>query len=479
MKSNKNARIYSLSITRYLNMNNKGFIKDQKILIASLHRCSDLFAIFCGFTLSIFLMYGEVWPQKSFILTFFLSIAIAFWIYPYLGMYRTWRGESKIKEVGVATVCWTINQVVLGAIYYVSDNSINYDNTLFIYWYVIGLIALVIIRFSIRLMLNKYRAKGGNLRNVMIIGDGDIANKMVKKIHDSPWTGYKIVGSFGDVELENCPILGDYNEIEAYINNFGENIDQIWIALPLSDELLVEQILYSLRNTTQAIRYIPDMEGFRLINHSVSDIGGVPVINLSMSPISGGNQLLKSIEDKLLSGLILLMISPILLLLAIGVKVTSPGPVFYRQERVSWNNKKFLMLKFRSMPQNSEKDGVQWGGAKGKTNTKFGQFIRKTSLDELPQFINVLKGDMSIVGPRPERTVFVEQFKDEIPGYMQKHMVKAGITGWAQINGWRGDTDLQKRIDCDLHYIDNWSLWLDIKIIFLTIFKGFINKNAY
>ncbi len=461
-----------------LNMS-KGFAKDHSILVAVLHRGSDLFAIFLGFVVSNWLINGAVWPQKSIILTLFLSVAIAFWLYPYLGMYRTWRGESKVKEVGVATVCWTINQIILGAIYYISDNSVNYDNVLFIDWYFIGLIALIIIRFSIRLMLNKYRAKGGNQRHVIIIGDGDIANSMVDKIHTSPWTGYKIAGSFGDEKLNKCTSLGDYNDLADYINNHGEGIDQVWIALPLSDELLVEQILHSLRNATQTIRYIPDMKGFRLINHSVSDIGGVPVINVSMSPISGGNQLLKSIEDKLLSGFILLMISPILLVLAIGVKVTSPGPVFYRQERVSWNNKKFMMLKFRSMPQNSEKDGVQWGGAKGKTNTKFGQFIRKTSLDELPQFINVLKGDMSIVGPRPERTVFVEQFKDEIPGYMQKHMVKAGITGWAQINGWRGDTDLQKRIDCDLHYIDNWSLWLDIKIIFLTIFKGFINKNAY
>lgn len=457
----------------------KGFAKDHSLLVATLHRGSDLFAIFIGFSVSMWLVNGDIWPQKSFILTLFLSIAIAFWLYPYLGMYRTWRGESKVKEIGVATTCWTLNQVILGAIYYISDNSVNYDNKLFIYWFFVGGLALIVIRFSIRLMLNKYRSIGGNQRRVLVIGDGEIATRLANKIYSSPWTGYKVLGSFGDAHVEGCSHLGDFNEIEAYMDKYSQLIDQVWIALPLSDELLVEQILHSLRNATQTIRYIPDMRGFRLINHSVSDIAGLPVINLSMSPISGGNQLLKVIEDKFLSGVILLMISPILLILAIGVKATSPGPVFYRQERVSWNNKTFMMLKFRSMPQNSEKDGVQWGGAKGKTNTKFGQFIRKTSLDELPQFINVLKGDMSIVGPRPERTVFVEQFKDEIPGYMQKHMVKAGITGWAQINGWRGDTDLQKRIDCDLYYIDNWSLWLDIKIIFLTVFKGFINKNAY
>jgi len=211
----------------------------------------------------------------------------------------------------------------------------------------------------------------------------------------------------------------------------------------------------------------------------MTEIAGLPVINLSTSHmLEGRNCFLKSLEDKTLSAIILLCISPILLFVAIGVKLSSPGPIFYRQERVSWNGRPFDMLKFRSMSVDSEKDGVKWGGATSMSVTKFGAFIRKTSLDELPQFINVLKGDMSIVGPRPERTVFVDQFKHEIPGYMQKHMVKAGITGWAQINGWRGDTDLAKRIECDLYYIEHWSIWLDLRIIFLTFWKGFIHKNA-
>ena len=188
---------------------------------------------------------------------------------------------------------------------------------------------------------------------------------------------------------------------------------------------------------------------------------------------------LKRTEDIVLSIAILTLISPIMLIVAIGVKVTSPGPIFYRQTRVTLNNKNFGMLKFRSMPTNTEQSGAQWGGSKSKTNTKFGQFIRASSLDELPQFLNVLKGDMSIVGPRPERDIFIDKFSQDIPNYMDKHEVKAGITGWAQINGWRGDTSLEKRIEFDLYYINNWTLWFDVKIIFLTIFRDFINKNAY
>lgn len=195
--------------------------------------------------------------------------------------------------------------------------------------------------------------------------------------------------------------------------------------------------------------------------------------------MAGMNQLVKWLEDKVVSSLILLLISPLMIFLALGVMLTSRGPVFYRQERVGLNNKPFHMLKFRSMPVDTEKTGVHWGGSAAKATTRFGQFIRKTSLDELPQFLNVLKGDMSIVGPRPERPMFVEQFKEEIPDYMKKHMVKAGITGWAQVHGWRGDTDLKTRIEYDLYYIENWSLWLDLKIIVMTVFKGFVNKNAY
>ena len=190
-------------------------------------------------------------------------------------------------------------------------------------------------------------------------------------------------------------------------------------------------------------------------------------------------KIIKRIEDIVLSIMILIIVSPIMLIIATGIKFTSPGPIFYRQTRVTLNNKNFIMFKFRSMPTNTEQNDVQWGGSKSKTDTKFAQLIRATSLDELPQFLNVLKGNMSIVGPRPERDIFIHKFSQEIPNYMDKHMVKAGITGWAQINGYRGDTSLKKRIEFDLYYINNWTLWLDIKIIFLTVFKGLVNKNAY
>jgi putative colanic acid biosynthesis UDP-glucose lipid carrier transferase len=196
--------------------------------------------------------------------------------------------------------------------------------------------------------------------------------------------------------------------------------------------------------------------------------------------LHGFNRYIKEIVDRLFAFILLFLISPLLLLIAIGVKLSSPGPVFYRQERVGWNNRSFTMLKFRSMPTDAEAGtGAVWARPGEKRATRFGGFLRKTSLDELPQLLNVLKGDMSLVGPRPERPDFVEVFKDQVPNYMKKHMVKAGITGWAQVNGWRGDTDLNRRIEHDLYYIQHWSVWFDLEIALRTVLTGFINKNAY
>jgi len=256
--------------------------------------------------------------------------------------------------------------------------------------------------------------------------------------------------------------------------------DEVWITLPIKEEALLESILHDLQHATVTTRFIPNLFSHRLLNHSLTEIAGLPVISLSETPLYGINKVLKTLEDKVLSLMILTLLAPIMLIIAVIIKFTSVGPILYKQERVGWNNTIFTILKFRTMPVGVEDEsGPIWAKVNESRATKVGAFLRRTSLDELPQFINVLIGDMSIVGPRPERPFFVEQFKDEIPSYMKKHMVKAGITGWAQINGWRGDTDLSKRIECDLYYIENWSLWFDIKIILLTFYRGFISKHAY
>jgi putative colanic acid biosynthesis UDP-glucose lipid carrier transferase len=349
-------------------------------------------------------------------------------------------------------------------------------------WFSTSWIFLIGWRLAAFSVLKRLRASGYNHKHIVIVGAGRLGQAIQAQIQASPWSGFEVAAFFDD-DADKIATVVNGVEVKAADDLSGwldaHPVDEIWFALPLRAEPRLQALLHALRHTTANIRYVPNLSGLRLLNHAPREVLGFSMLDLSVSPMSEPfNRLLKSLEDKVIAGLILLLISPIMLLLAIGVKLSSPGPVFYRQERVGLNGELFNMLKFRSMPVDVEKDGVQWGSAGSKTNTWFGAFIRKTSLDELPQFINVLKGDMSIVGPRPERPMFVEQFKDEIPGYMQKHMVKAGITGWAQVHGWRGDTCLKTRIEFDLWYVEHWSLWLDIKIIIMTLFKGFVHSNA-
>jgi len=259
-----------------------------------------------------------------------------------------------------------------------------------------------------------------------------------------------------------------------------EPVDQIWIALPLRSESRIQELLTQLRQHSVEVRLVPDLFNFVLLNHSVTEVAGLPVINLTESPLSGVNRVIKGTEDIVLSMLLLLAASPAILLIALGVKLSSHGPVFYRQERVTWNGERFQMLKFRTMPVDAEAaTGPVWARAGEQRATAFGSFLRRSSLDELPQLINVLKGDMSLVGPRPERPEFVERFRQQIPGYMQKHLVKGGITGWAQVNDLRGDTDLTRRIEYDLYYIDNWSLMFDLRILCLTLWHILTSHNAH
>jgi putative colanic acid biosynthesis UDP-glucose lipid carrier transferase len=248
----------------------------------------------------------------------------------------------------------------------------------------------------------------------------------------------------------------------------------------LRAEESIHRLVLELRGHAVQVRYVPDIFGFQLLRHSFSEVAGMPVIGLTDTPLHGFQRVFKTVEDYLLGGVAVLLFSPLLLGIAIGIKLTSSGPVLYRQDRVTWNGRRFTMLKFRSMPVGSERSsGPVWSNEADPRATRLGALLRRYSLDELPQLFNVLHGDMSLVGPRPERPEFVAQFRQRIPGYMQKHMVKAGITGWAQVNDLRGSSDLSKRIQYDLYYIDNWSLWFDLRILALTVWHVFRSRNAY
>jgi putative colanic acid biosysnthesis UDP-glucose lipid carrier transferase len=379
----------------------------------------------------------------------------------------SWRGAQMPAMLAKLTARWFVVVSLLLLWLFAFKATQEFSRVWFAVWMALAAVLLWLGRLGIYLVLRSMRLRGIGVRQVALVGSDAAIASLQQRMTSAGWAGYAVEA-----------VVQNPNDVTALEALSSAPLDEVWVMLPLGDAHAIKTTLHGLRHSAASIRLVPDLLTLRLINHGVTEVMGVPMYDLSASPMAGASLQLKWLEDKVLAILILLAISPVMLAVALGVKLSSPGPVFYRQERVGLNNRSFGMLKFRSMPVDVEKDGVRWGGATDKATTRFGQFIRQTSLDELPQFLNVLWGDMSIVGPRPERPMFVEQFKNEIPDYMKKHLVKAGITGWAQVHGWRGDTDLKTRIEFDLFYIENWSIWLDLKIIFLTVFKGFLNKNA-
>lgn len=303
--------------------------------------------------------------------------------------------------------------------------------------------------------------------SIAIIGDNAASQRLIEYIASNTFSDYLLqvhLKKLDDAQLHELSRL---------------QLDEIWVCLTLEEASQFKDILKNLSNSSAKIKFSPDLFMHRLLNHGISEVAGVPMIDISSSPFVGNRLYLKNIEDFFLSLVFCIFLSPVFVVLAILVKLNSPGPIFYRQLRVGLNGKPFEMLKFRSMPVDIEKAGVEWGGAQNKVVDSFSAFLRRYNLDELPQFFNVLRGQMSIVGPRPERIEFIEQFAKEIPNYAKKHLVKAGITGWAQIHGLRGDTDLNQRIEYDLFYIENWSLALDLKIILLTAIEPFSRNKRH
>jgi putative colanic acid biosynthesis UDP-glucose lipid carrier transferase len=401
-------------------------------------------------------------------------------------VYRPWsndamRGEvARIVRAWVSAIVLVISIVALVRLQFWFGSSYRWIVT----WWALGLLFVLSARSLLSRVLLWLRARGWSQGRIVLVGLNQMAVAVSRQLNHSSWAGLQVVGYVDDL-AEKQPLvsdvslsrLGDLEDLTAIVAN--QAIDEVWIAFP--GESLAERAQYQLRHLPVSIRLVIDCYAFKQSKFlSLNTVAGIPTLDVSVSPLHGVNRYIKEIEDRLFAFILLLLISPLMLLIAVGVKLSSKGPVFYRQERVGWNNRSFTILKFRSMPVNAEaKTGAVWAKPGEMRATRFGAFLRKTSLDELPQLINVLKGDMSLVGPRPERPDFVEVFKEQVPNYMKKHMVKAGITGWAQVNGWRGDTDLNRRIEHDLYYIQHWSVWFDLEIALRTVLTGFINKNAY
>ena len=412
----------------------------------------------------------------AFVPWILISAALTFWA---SGLYvpdRAQRWTRLIRSVGKAVglaLLITMAFVTLYRNFYVSRLTI-------LIFAVLAPASIITLRIGLYLSARRARRQGQGMRRVLIVGAGIAGRRLQRSFDKYPWMGFKVLGFLDDHKTDEPDILGTTDEVATIVDSAEEPIDYVYIALPLKAADRIEQLVSILSTRLVHVCLVPDLLQLDIINSRITDVDGLPVLHIIDEAPMDFRRFVKRVIDVLFSILILIALSPILLIISILVKLSSPGPILYRQERMSLNGQCFDMLKFRSMPVTAEaKTGPAWNTKDDNRATPIGKFIRRTSLDELPQFINVLKGDMSVVGPRPERPVFIKEFKERIPRYMLRHKMKAGITGWAQVNGWRGNTSLTERIRHDLYYIQNWSLLLDVKIILMTVWKGFINRNAY
>lgn len=373
--------------------------------------------------------------------------------------------------------------VLFGLRRFVSHLS-YFSTKMILAFFAANIILLEAERISIRIFLRSLRTNGYNQKHVLLIGYSRAAEGFIDRVSVNPEWGYHVQGILDDhrpagFAYKKVQVLGPTNHLEDFLAS--NTLDEIAITLSIKEYSNLEQIVAACEKSGVHTKFIPDYNNIIPTIPYMEDLQGLPVIHIRHVPLTGVfNATMKRIVD--LAGALfgLIVFSPLMLVTALLIKITSPGPVLFSQERIGLHNRPFKMYKFRSMEvQDPGRERSQWTTPHDPRVTPVGRFIRKTSIDEMPQFFNVLIGDMSLVGPRPERPLFVEKFKEEIPRYMIKHQVRPGLTGWAQVNGYRGDTSITKRIEHDLYYIENWSLGFDFKIMFLTVFKGFINKNAY
>ena len=404
-------------------------------------------------------------------------------LYGIFQLYTSKRVQSRRLEAWRVTQANAIGLMGFVVLLYVLKQP-DFSRTMIFVFFCINVSLEVLMRNMIRNALRSIRKKGYNQKTMLLVGYSRSAEQYIDRILANPEWGYCIRGILDDhqpsgTEYKGIKVLGSINNLMIILPQ--NHVDEIAITLGLEEYAKLEAIVNLCEKSGVHTKFIPDYHNIIPTKPYTEDVQGLPVINIRSVPLNRlVNRMMKRAVDLFGAVVALILFSPIMLVTALLIKVTSPGPLIYKQVRVGLKNKNFEMYKFRSMEVQDEKsEKAKWTTKDDPRVTPVGKFIRKTSIDELPQLFNVLKGNMSLVGPRPERPQFVEKFKEEIPRYMIKHQVRPGLTGWAQVNGYRGDTSIRKRIEYDLYYIENWTLGMDFKIILMTFFKGFVNKNAY
>jgi exopolysaccharide biosynthesis polyprenyl glycosylphosphotransferase len=461
-------------------------------------------------TLVSFLLAWYLWFEVDFVRPFFgglsespnlarylilLPMVVVLWpvVFYFHGLYQARRGRSRVDEIATVVLAILLATLLLSVFtaWYRPAGAPRPDGTFEPFTYsrgFLGLFATINLllvgscRMTIRAALRRIRLSGHNLRRILVVGAGVLGQEIARKLVDHRDLGFEVAGMLDDdpskteTSFHGVPIVGNLDDIESVLQE--RRIDQVFIALPLEAHKKMMQVLEIVGREGLDVRLVPDILQYATLNATLEDLDGTPVINLSQVPMQGWKSLAKRMIDIALAAIGLIILSPLLPIAAAIIWFEDHGPIFYRQERMGLDGRPFMILKFRSMRDNAESaTGPGWAREDDPRRTRFGGFLRRWSLDELPQLWNVLKGEMSMIGPRPERPAFVQEFKHQIPQYMLRHRVKSGITGWAQVHGWRGNTSINQRIKYDIYYIENWSLRLDLKILWMTFRE--LRHNAY
>ena len=498
-------------------------LKKHSQLFEAIFSAADLLAVSFAWAISYWLRFNSGWfpidkgipPFNEYLkILVFIVITWAF-VFRRSGLYKPMRGYSRLGEVFKVVRANSFSVLVLMSLTFLFwEKSQPLSRLVFLIFWIVSTTFAVCNRAFVRYLLREVRKKGYNLRYALIVGSGALARQVAARIKSRPEFGIELLGclergedgsktvirmparyklnssvdsysvnganalAFEPVETnKTLPVIGTYAHLPSILAH--ASVDQVIIAMPLQDHDLLEGVIASIGDKMVDVKIVPDVHRFIQLGSAVEEFDGLPVVSLASTPLMGLGRLIKRLSDIVLSAILLLFTAPFMVLLAVLVKITSRGPVFFAQERVGLDGQRFNIYKFRTMRLDAESKGAKFAVKNDPRTTLLGKFLRRFSLDELPQLWNVFKGQMSLVGPRPERPIFIEEFRQRVPKYMLRHKVQAGMTGWAQVNGWRGNTSIEKRIEHDLYYIEHWSFMLDMKILWLTLLRTVADRNAY
>lgn len=451
-------------------------------------RVFDVGMIVLGALIASQLRFEDVADGRLYWAFVAFSATLSLLVFPTFGVYESWRGRSKRALIRQVAFAWALVQVGDMALMF-SLHMVNLVSRLwFGYWTLLSGVAMIGGRLWMHALLARMRTAGMNLHQVAIAGCGSHCDDIIRKIEIAPTTGFRATAIYnvnpGAAPLAHpeIPVFDDHEAFASFVRD--NDLDEVWLALPLTEEAAILKLVNEFRNDLVNIRFMPDVRTLSLFEGSVTNLLGLPTINLLASPVPPSALVKKDLFDRLFAAAALLALAPIMIAIAIAVKLSSPGPVFFKQRRKGVDGRVFTIYKFRSMRVHVQKAGVVEQAKRGDPRvTRVGAFLRRTSLDELPQFINVLRGEMSVVGPRPHAIEHDNLYQPIVQGYIHRYRIKPGITGWAQVNGFRGETErvekMEQRVAHDLYYLRNWSFRLDMRIILATIFKGLRHTNAY